>query len=262
MFIHNIDPIAFSIGPVNIYYYGLVYALGFLFTYWYLYRSVERKRFNITHDQLDTLFIYIILGVVVGGRVGEYLFWQPQLLFSDPLSIFRIWEGGMAFHGGVLGVAIALSLFCKKYKVHFYDISDRLVIPASITLAFGRIANFINGELPGTITNAAFSFNFRGEVDTQGNLVFRHPIQLYATLKNTVMAAILIFESKRKQAKGYLTWMFVFIYGLFRFIVNFWREDVLWFFGILSTGQVLSLAMCILAGIVLYKNYWCKRGKK
>ena len=252
------NPVAFTIFGFDVYYYGLVYALGFVFTYAFLYWQVKQKHFKITVEQLDSLFIYLILGVVVGGRVGEFIFWQPQTLFSDPLAIFRIWEGGMAFHGGVLGVAVALYLYCKKYKVHFYDISDRLVIPASITLAFGRFANFINGELPGTVTNASIGVNFRGETTAEGTPVFRHPVQLYAVVKNSVMALILYLESKRKQKRGYLTWLFVGIYGLFRFVVNFWREDILWFFGILSTGQVLSFAMLILAGIVLYNNYWRK----
>lgn len=259
MFVHNLNPVAFSIGSLTVYWYGIVYLLGFIGTYAYLYYQSKKKKFLLTTEQLDTLFIYIILGVVIGGRVGEFIFWQPDVLLSNPLQIFYIWQGGMAFHGGILGVALALYLFTKKYNISFYDISDRLVIPASITLAAGRIANFINAELVGTTTQQSIGVQFRGE-EQGGNPVFRHPVQLYATVKNLVMAGILALEQTRKeQQAGYLTWLFVGIYGLFRLVVNFWREDSLWFFNVLSTGQVLSLIMLGIASYVLITKYWRKK---
>lgn len=255
MFVHTINPVAFSIGNISVYYYGLVYALAFILTYWYLYVQVKHKKFRISTDQLDSLFIYLMIGVVVGGRLGEFIFWRPDLLISNPLSIFYIWQGGMAFHGAIIGVAVGLWLFCKKNNVHFYDITDRIVIPASIALAFGRVANFINAELPGTITRAWVGVNFANETNSLGERIFRHPVQLYLALKNAAVAGLLALDSNKK--RGYLTWMFVGLYGLGRFIIDFWRFENKWLLG-LSSGQVLSLAMVVIAVIFLYKDHWKK----
>lgn len=260
MFIHNINPVAFSIGPISIYYYGLVYALGFIFTYIYLNYLIKKKRFNITSDQLDSLLIYLILGVIIGGRVGEFIFFQPQVLFSNPLQILYIWQGGMSFHGGVIGVVIALLLFCKKHKVHFYDITDKLVIPLSAVLIIGRIANFINAELVGTITKISWAVNFNAETNLAGEPIFRHPSQLYESLKNfiTFIALLIIANNEKQEAykKGYLSWIFVVLYGVGRTITDIWRDDGHWLLGLFSTGQLLSIIMAAIGLYILIKHYW------
>lgn len=272
MFIHNINPVFFSIGPVSIYYYGLVYALGFLFMYWYLYKLIKKDTLSLSIEQLDTLLIYLIIGVVAGGRIGEFIFFQPHVLFSNPLQILYIWQGGMAFHGGVIGVLLALWIFCKRNNTHTYDILDALVIPLSAILVFGRIANFINAELFGTITNVAWAVNFNGELNIAGEPIFRHPSQLYDALKNLLTFVGLLIIAKqqtilgKKFKRGYLMWLFGLFYGAGRALTNIWRDDGHWLFGILSTGQILSIVM---AGISLYfliQYYWkgnqYKQGKQ
>ena len=259
-----INPVLVSFGPLAIRYYGLVYALGFLCTYFYLQFQIKHKRLRLTIDNLDTLFMYIIIALIIGARLGEFLFYQTNILFSDPLEVFRIWHGGMSFHGGALGVIIALLIFCKKYKIRFYELTDHLVIPASLALFFGRIANFINQELVGRITNVSWCMNFNGEINAQGEKVCRHPSQLYEALKNLGIFFLLLAHDrqqtfKRKYKEGYITWLFVLSYGVLRTLVNYWRDDVLWLWGIFGTGQFMSILMAIIALIVLFKFYWLKK---
>ena len=261
MFIHNINPVFFSIGPVSVYYYGLVYALGFVFMYWYLYKLVKNGKFKLSTDQLDSLLIYLILGVIIGGRLGEFLFYQQQVLLTRPLEILFIWHGGMSFHGGIIGVVLALWIFCKRNKTHIYDILDTLVIPLSAILVFGRIANFINGELVGNITTLSWGVNFHGELDIAGKRVFRHPSQIYEAIKNLLTFGILLFIEqkqtiKKKFKRGYITWLFALLYGVGRTIADIWRDDGHWLFGVFSTGQILSIAMTIIALFFLIKYYW------
>ena len=259
------NPIFLSIGPINIYYYGLVYALGFLFVYWWLHQRVKRKKLSMKKEDIDIFMIYAIIGGVVGGRLGEFIFFQPQIIFSNPLEILKVWHGGMAIHGGVLGLSLAIYLFSKKYRVKFYEITDNIVIPTAIVLIFGRIANFINAELVGTITKVPWAVNWFGETNNAGDLVGRHPSQIYESLKNAFIATTLFMlsikeESFGKYKNGFLTWSFIFLYGILRTIVTIWREDTRWFLGILGTGQVLSLIMAIIAGIILIRNY--RKGNK
>lgn len=262
----TISPIIFSVGPVAIRYYGLVYALGFIFTYFYLRWQIKNKRLKLNYDQLDTFLIYMILAVVVGGRVGEFLFYQWDVLINNPLQILKVWQGGMSFHGGVLGVIVAMFIFCKKYKVNFYDITDHLVIPASIMLFFGRIANFINQELVGRLSDVSWCVNFVNAPNPSDRVGCRHPSQLYEALKNLFMFGVLSIMdarqwTRRKYAPGFLTWMFVLMYGILRTIVNVWRNDELIFFGIFGMGQVLSIIMALVAGFVLIYFYWLKPKK-
>lgn len=255
----------FTLPPIEIRYYGLVYAISFLFTYWYLTQLAKHKKIKLTVEQVESFLIYTILGTIIGGRVGEYVFFQLPVLLSDPLSIFRIWEGGMAFHGAIIGIIISTTLFCRKHKVNFYMLSDNLVLPGSFALFLGRIANFINSELLGRITaDVWYCVNW---IKKDGPNVCRHPSQLYEAAKNLLMFFILYFmqyegvgRHKNKHYKpGYLTWLFVFMYGVLRTFVNIWRDDVLTIFGVLSTGQALSSLMAITALVILYMNYWRKK---
>jgi len=266
MFTLTINPILVSIGPIAIRYYGLVYSIGFLFTYFYLRFQIKKKKLHISLDQLDTLIIAVILGVVVGGRLGEYIFWQPKVLLSNPLQILKIWQGGMSFHGGIIGVALATWWFCKKYKVKFYELTDQFVIPASLTLAFGRAANFINQELVGRVTNVPWCVHFVNAPNPADRIGCRHPSQLYETVKNLAIFFILLAHEQGQQLRkkyrdGYLTWLFVLLYGVFRTIANIWRDEITWFFGIFGTGQLMSLAMAIIALVILLKFYWLRKEK-
>ncbi|MCF7799065.1 prolipoprotein diacylglyceryl transferase [Candidatus Woesearchaeota archaeon] len=269
MFDLMIDPILIHLDFIKegfgIRYYGLVYALGFLFAYFYLRYQAKQKRLNLTLEETDTFIIYAILGGIIGGRVGEFLFFQTDVLFSAPLEMFKIWQGGMSIHGGMIGFVIATLLFVKKHKkkVRFFEITDHIVIPASLALFFGRIANFTNAELCGRITNVPWAVNLNNPPACDG---YRHPSQLYEALKNITMFIILLVNDKQQRLKnkyreGYATWLFLFMYGVLRIITNIWRDDAVWFFDILSTGQVLSLLMVLGAGYILVTKYWFPKTK-
>jgi phosphatidylglycerol:prolipoprotein diacylglycerol transferase len=262
MFQVSPNPILASIGPIDIRYYGLVYALAFLGTYFYLQYLTRKGKLHLDEEAIDNFVLYAIIGVVAGGRIGQFIFYQTQRLFTDPLAVLRIWEGGMSFHGGVIGVAIAITLFCRRYNMPFYQLSDNLVIPGSIALFFGRIANFINAELVGTITNVPWAVNWFGEINpVTGDLIYRHPSQIYEALTNGAQAIILhtlqakkSFTQQFKVGSGFYTWLFIFMYGAMRLVVNIWREEAEIILG-LGMGQLLSLIMAIIALIVIYKNY-------
>ncbi|MFP4523593.1 MAG: prolipoprotein diacylglyceryl transferase [Candidatus Nanoarchaeia archaeon] len=199
MFAISPNPILLSLGPIDIRYYGLVYALGFLFGYWYLRRRAKQNRLSLLPDQIDTYMIYIILGGILGGRIGEFLFFQTDILFSAPLEIFKIWTGGMSIHGGMLGFIVATYLFCKKYNTSFYEITDHIVIPTALVLAFGRVANFINAELIGTLTTVPWCVNYFNEtIAKTGKLACRHPSQLYESLKNILIFVVLFMVDKKQ----------------------------------------------------------------
>jgi phosphatidylglycerol:prolipoprotein diacylglycerol transferase len=266
MFDIVINPVLLSIGEsISIRYYGLVYALGFLFAYVYLRHRVKKNRLGLSLEAVDQLMVYAIVGGIVGARVGEFLFFQPDVLFSAPLELFKIWKGGMSFHGGILGFVVATLLFVRQQKkqnndISFFNITDTIVIPASLVVFFGRIANFTNAELCGRVTNVSWAVNLNNPPLCDG---FRHPSQLYEALKNLFMFIVLIAHDKQQQLKnryqeGYATWLFVFMYGVLRTLTNIWRDDVLWFFGVLSTGQLLSSIMALIAGYILITKYWFK----
>ncbi|MFH1174278.1 MAG: prolipoprotein diacylglyceryl transferase [archaeon] len=253
MFIHNINPVLFSIGPLSIRYYGIIYALGFILAYLLLRHFVKQGK--IKHMQLkdvDDYIMWLVLGVVVGARVIDYVFFYWPAIFTDPVGIFRIWEGGLSFHGGLLGAALVTYWYCKKKKIFFYDLADLLVIPAALALFLGRIANFINGELWGTITDVPWCVQFQGAEGC------RHPSQLYEAAYTIIIFFSLLFvHNKKKTASkhsflhtpGFVFWLFWLLYGLFRFVENFWREDPR-LFGI-SMGQYACIGMVIVAAIML-----------
>ena len=246
MFYHNINPVLVSIGPFDIRYYGLVYAVGFLIAY-LLLRWVAKKGWidNLNPDRADILTIYLVLGAIIGARLLLFVFYQPATFFTDPLEVLMIWHGGMSFHGGLVGAVVAGLLFCRKYKIRFYQLGDFLVLPLAFFLFIGRLANFVNGELVGTRTNLPWCVVFP---DYDG---CRHPSQLYEALKNLVIFFVLLFlYTKKKLKEGVVFWSFVLMYGVMRFIITFWREDPR-FLG-LSGGQYLSLIMAIVAIVMLF----------
>lgn len=250
MFQHNIDPVLLSLGPLSIRWYGVIYALGFLIFLWYLNKYAT----ELSKQQIEKLFTYEFLGVIIGARLGHVLLWEPSYFLANPLEILYVWQGGLAFHGALIGVAVATWLFCRKEKVSMYYIADMTVVPAALALAFGRIANFVNGELWGRVTDVAWCVEFpRAEG-------CRHPSQLYASLKNFTLFAILFSFARKgtlcgkKLLQGTLLWMFLVCYGLFRFIVEFFREPTLLTFG-LSIGQYYSAIMFFIGIAMLVKWY-------
>jgi phosphatidylglycerol:prolipoprotein diacylglycerol transferase len=255
MLIHpNFDPIAFQLGPLAIRWYGLMYLIGFVLFLVLGHQRIRRGQAgNWQASQLDDLLFYGVLGVILGGRMGYVLFYKPGAFLADPISIFKVWEGGMAFHGGFLGVLVAMSLFARKHQRSFFEVTDFIAPLVPLGLAAGRMGNFINGELWGRATQA----------DAPWATVFahdvlqlpRHPSQLYQfALEGMCLFVILWLFSRKPRPVGQVSAVFLLGYGAFRFIAEFAREpdDFLGFLALgLSMGQWLSLPMLI-AGLGLF----------
>ena len=245
-----IDPVAISLGPLKIHWYGIMYLVAFGAAWWLGRRRARRPGSGWNDEQISDLIFYGALGVVLGGRIGYTLFYNFSHFISDPISILRIWEGGMSFHGGLLGVLVAMWLFGRKYKHSFFELTDFVAPLVPIGLASGRLGNFINGELWGQPTNLPWGMVFPGA----GPLP-RHPSQLYEMfLEGIVLFLIVWIFSARPRPRMAVSGVFAVAYGVFRFAVEFVRQpdDHLGFiaFGWLTQGQLLS-APLILTGIVL-----------
>ena len=252
MFVHpNFDPIAFKLGPLAVHWYGLMYLLGFALFLW-----LGKKRLHTLHRpgwddrMLDDLLFYGVLGVVVGGRLGEALFYHPGDYFSNPLKIFAVWQGGMSFHGGFIGVLAAMWIFARKLKIQWLSLMDFIAPLVPLGLGAGRIGNFINGELWGRPTDVAW-----GMVFPAVNNLPRHPSQLYEfALEGLALFALLWLYSKRPRPVGATSALFLIGYGSFRFLAEYTRNPDDGIFGLMtfgfSMGQWLSLPM-VVAGVGL-----------
>ncbi len=240
----QIDPILFQIGPLAIRWYGLMYLLGFGAAYMLIRHLATLRNLALTKDGVSDLLFYGVLGVVLGGRLGYVLFYNPSQYFSRPLEIFAVWQGGMSFHGGLLGVVVASVIFCWRRKLPILLTGDIVVTSATIGLGLGRVGNFINGELWGRVTEQPWGIIFPG-----GGPLPRHPSQLYeAALEGLVLFIILYFLHRRKVTEGVPFFCFFIGYGLFRFLVEFVRQPdahlgFLW--GGATMGQLLSLPMIV-----------------
>ena len=254
MLIHpQIDPVALNLGPFQIHWYGIMYLLAFV-GFLQLGKVQIRTRPWLSWNQkmLDDAFFYGAIGVIVGGRLGYILFYQLQYYINQPIEIIALWKGGMSFHGGFLGVVIAMILLAKKYKVSLLSILDFIAPLVPLGLAFGRIGNFINAELWGRPTHF-----FLGMIFPNVDNLARHPSQLYECfLEGFILFIALWLYSKQKRGTGKISAVFLMLYGTFRFLVEFSREPD-HFLGLLflnlSMGQWLSIPMLI-AGIYLFKK--------
>lgn len=232
-----------TIGPLSLKYYGLMYVLGTVFVYFTAKFLFRKNGIKITEEQFADLVTDGILGVILGGRIGYILFYNLSYYVENPLKIFAVWEGGMSFHGGFLGVILAGIYFCRKHKFNFYELADLGIIPVFIALALGRLGNFINGELVGRITTLPWGMQFENYAG------LRHPSQLYEFGKNILIFGILLFLLKFKFKRGTYFWLGILFYGLFRFLIEFTREPDLqigFIFNAMTMGQMLSLPMLIL----------------
>lgn len=247
----RIDPVIVRIGPLAVRWYGMMYLLGFVGGYFNIRMLARRRQVPLDNDTLSDLLFWCVCGVILGGRIGYVLFYNPAFYVHHPLQIFHIWEGGMSFHGGLLGVVTALIIFCRRRRLPTLLVGDIAVAAAPIGLGLGRIGNFINGELWGRVTDVPWGMVFPGA----GPLP-RHPSQLYeAFLEGPVLWLILWILHRRKVRPGVPLASFFLGYGCFRFFVEFFRQpDVqlgfLW--GGATMGQILSTPMIIggLAGLV------------
>jgi phosphatidylglycerol:prolipoprotein diacylglycerol transferase len=246
----DLNPILVKLGPIRISWYGMMYFLGFIFSYLLVRYQVKKKKdFGISLEEVEGLYFYLILGLIIGARLGYVLFYDFPVYRSHPLEIFAVWHGGMSFHGGLIGVLMAILYFCRKKKKSFWKLSDLLVVTAPIGLGLGRIGNFINGELYGRVTQVPW-----GMIFPRGGPLPRHPSQLYeSALEGGLLFLILWRVKDRKHADGTLSALFLLLYGVFRFVIEFFREpDVQLGFvlGPFSMGQVLCAVM-IAAGSFL-----------
>lgn len=246
----QIDPIIFSIGPIALRWYGLMYLIGFVAALFLANKAADKSKGIWTREQVSDLLFFAFLGVVIGGRVGYVLFYQFPLFLAEPLYLFKIWEGGMSFHGGLLGVISAIFLFAYKTKKHYLAVGDFVAPLVPIGLGMGRIGNFINAELWGRQTDVSWAFIF----PTDPQQLPRHPSQLYEFfLEGLVLFLILYFMTRKPRSLGLASGTFLIGYGIFRMIVEMFREPdahLGFIFSYISMGQILSLPM-VIAGIGL-----------
>jgi len=250
-----IDPIIFSIGPVSLRWYGTMYLIGFLAAMFMANKAADRSNGLWTRDQVSDLLFYGFLGVILGGRVGYVLFYQFEYFLSDPLYLLEIWQGGMSFHGGLLGVILAIFIFARKTNKSFLAVGDFVAPLVPIGLGMGRLGNFINAELWGRQTDVSWAMVF----PTDPLQVPRHPSQLYEfALEGVILFAILYIISRKTRSLGLASGAFLIGYGVFRSIVEFFREPdahLGLYFSFISKGQILSIPMILVGILIIYLGY-------
>lgn len=250
-----LNPVLFKIGFFELRWYSLAYIFGFIAAYFlFLYSNRYYKEKDIlSKGQVESLLNYCVLGVILGGRAGFILFYEPLYYLHHPLKIFALWEGGMSFHGGFAGIGIGILLFCGKNKIDRFKVMDRIAFSCTPGLFFGRIANFINGELWGKPTNGKLGIVF----PSSGDFLSRHPSQLYEALLEGMIIFITFFilikKIKAFEKEGLLTSLFLILYSIFRFFIEEFFREAHNSYNILgkdlSTGQMLCLPLFI-AGIL------------
>ena len=250
-----IDPIIFSIGPVSLRWYGTMYLIGFLAAMFMANKAADRSNGLWTREQVSDLLFYGFLGVILGGRVGYVLFYQFEYFLSDPLYLLEIWQGGMSFHGGLLGVTLAVLIFARKTNKSFLTVGDFIVPLVPIGLGMGRLGNFINAELWGRQTDVPWAMVF----PTDALQVPRHPSQLYEFfLEGVVLFIILYVVTRKPRSLGLASGTFLIGYGIFRSIVEFFREPdahLGLYFSFISKGQILSIPMILIGMFIIYWGY-------
>ena len=278
-YLHQIDPIAFGIGPLQVHWYGIMYLLGFGMAWWLGRRRIRAGRLPGVGEQgFGDLLFYGMLGVVLGGRIGYVLFYAFGDFLADPLMLLKVWQGGMSFHGGLLGVVAAVWWWSRRQGLHVFDTIDFIAPLVAPGLGFGRLGNYIGGELWGKYTQAGWGVIFpRAESTLSGlppaqlqaqyasgalDLLARHPSQLYqAALEGLVLFCAVWWYSSRPRPRYAVSGLFALLYGIFRFAVEFVRvpdaqigSDGYLAFGWLTMGQVLSVPLILLGLYWLWKS--------
>ncbi|WP_421229749.1 prolipoprotein diacylglyceryl transferase [Aeromonas jandaei] len=250
----QIDPVAFSLGPLSVRWYGLMYLIGFAFAMWLAGRRADAPNSGWTRNEVSDLLFYGFLGVILGGRVGYVLFYNFDLFLADPTYLFKIWTGGMSFHGGLIGVITAMIWFAHKTKRHFFTVADFVAPLIPFGLGVGRIGNFLNGELWGRITDVPWAIIF-----PEAGPEPRHPSQLYQfALEGVVLFIILNLFWRKNPPRGAISGMFLLFYGLFRFLVEFVRQpdsQLGLYFNEISMGQILSTPMIFIGALMIWVAY-------
>ena len=255
MYVHNLDPILFNLGFIAIRWYSLAYIFGILLGWW-LGIKIISKKFIIEDNkyilkEFDNLISYLIVSIIIGGRLGYVFFYNFDYYFLNPLDIFKVWEGGMSFHGALIGIILGTWMFSSKKNIPIFLLLDIISCVAPIGIFLGRIANFINGELVGKATNLYWAVIFP-KIDN----IPRHPSQLYeAFLEGLILFIILNLAIFRKNYKiGTCSYVFLILYGFFRIFSEYFREpdiQVGYFFNFLTMGTILSFFM-ILSGVIIF----------
>lgn len=252
----NIDPVAISIGPIDVHWYGLMYLFGFAGAWALAVYRIRMRPQVVTAKQVEDLTFYAALGVVLGGRIGYVFFYSLEEWSRDWMLILRLWEGGMSFHGGLIGTALALMIYARRTGKNFFDIVDFVAVFAPIGLFFGRIGNFIGGELYGRATDVPWAMVFPSDPEA----LARHPSQLYqAFFEGLVLFSVLFWFTRKPRPRCAVIGLFMLLYGLFRFMVEFVRQPdahiMFDLFGWMTRGQLLSIPMMAVGGALLLWTY-------
>ena len=245
----SINPTIIKLGPIQIQWYGVMYILGIMASYFLVKYQIRKKGLDIDIN-LDNLFLLLIIGLIIGARLGYIIFYNPSFYLSNPLKLFAIWEGGMSFHGGLIGIVLSGLIYIRKHNLNFWECADLIIVTAPIGLGLGRLGNFINAELYGRATNLPW-----GMIFPSGGDIPRHPSQLYEFFLEGILLFLILWLIKdRPFKKGTLFCLFLFLYSIFRFFVEFFREpdpQLGLIFSFMTMGQILSVLMGI-GGLVLF----------
>ena len=252
----EIDPVALALGPIKIHWYGLAYLTGLAFAWWLAARRTRAPWSVVRREQIDDLIFYAALGIVLGGRIGYTLFYGGDRLADDPAWILRVWQGGMSFHGGLLGVLIAMYLFARRQGIAYGSLMDFVAPLVPVGLALGRLGNFIGQELWGRPTDAPWAMIFPNDPLQ----LARHPSQLYQfALEGVLLFVLLLWFSSRERPPWSVAAFFSLCYGCLRFIAEFFREPDphigFQALGWMTRGQMLSIPMIVVGIVVMIMAY-------
>ncbi|MEE2694900.1 MAG: prolipoprotein diacylglyceryl transferase [Pseudomonadota bacterium] len=250
VFIHNLDPVAFELFKIKIYWYSLAYLFGFIFSLFYAKLLIKKKLVKINFVIFEDFLGWAVLAVIFGGRLGYVIFYNLDFYISNPDKILKVWEGGMSFHGGLIGLILSIYFFSKIKKINFFELSNLVASCAPFGIFLGRIANFVNGELIGKPTNSNWGVLFKN------NEVLRHPSQIYEACFEGLFIFLLINLAYRMKYQKFINifTIFLIMYGTFRFILEFFREpdhQLGYIMMNLTMGQLLSIPMIIIGFIFL-----------
>lgn len=247
----TIDPTIVKIGPIQIRWYGVMYILAFLASYFLVKYQIRKKRLPIDINTVNDLFLFLVIGLIIGARLGYVIFYNLPFYLAHPLKLFAVWEGGMSFHGGLIGIILCALIFSKKRKVNFWLMADLISVTAPIGLGLGRLGNFINAELYGRVTNLPW-----GMIFPSAGVLPRHPSQLYELfLEGILLFGILWWIKDFPFKKGTLFCLFLLLYSIFRFFIEFFREpdpQLGFIVSFITMGQILSIFMFILSLVLLH----------
>lgn len=258
----DIDPVAVQIGPVKVHWYGLMYLIGLVAAWWLGRWRALRPSSAWRGDEISDLIFYAAVGIILGGRCGYILFYNFSAFLQDPVMLFRVWEGGMSFHGGLIGVMVAMWCYARKTQRHFFQVSDFVAPLVPIGLGAGRIGNFINGELVGRAANADLPWAM---IYPYVDQLPRHPSQLYQAFTEGLLLFVLLWWfASRSRPVGSISALFLLGYGSMRFITEFFRtpDSQIGFvaFDWMTMGQILSLPMILAGAIGMVLSYqWATR---